>query len=75
MGYVTGLSTTVHSHVCWVDKIHSTFPWYKYLNNLMGTNPIVDTSALAHSTSLLNLSVLVNGQSLQNEVQLDDKVG
>lgn len=47
----------IHSYTL-TDKIKSSFPWYKRINDLMGTSPAVDKSALAHSTSPLDLMVL-----------------
>jgi len=39
-------------------KIEATFPWYMRLHMLMGTSPIVDKSALAHSTTAVGLNML-----------------
>ena len=40
------------------DLIQKKFPWYKRMHALMGTNPIVDRSAIAHSRTTINLSSL-----------------
>jgi hypothetical protein len=64
-----------HVYTFLVDKICSTFPWYKRLNNLMGTSPVVDESALANSVTPLDLSVLSNFQASNNELaQVENEV-
>ncbi|KAJ6603371.1 hypothetical protein DFH09DRAFT_1354613 [Mycena vulgaris] len=40
------------------DKISKKFPWYKRMDRLMGTSPIVNRSALAHSRTRVDLGVL-----------------
>lgn len=40
------------------DKVQEQFPWYKRMHALMGTSPIVDRSAIANSTSDIDLTVL-----------------
>jgi hypothetical protein len=77
MGYVCPYSKLGAQHVYTflVDKIRSTFPWYKRLNDLMGTSPVVDESALANSATLLDLSVLSNSQPSNDELaQVEDEV-
>ena len=77
MGYVCPYSKLGAQRVYTflVDKIHSTFPWYKQLNDLMGTSPVVDESALANSATLLDLSVLSNSQPSNDELaQVEDEV-
>ena len=48
------------------------FLWYRQINDLMGTSPLVDKSALAHSTSVLDLTVLTASslnESIEDEVR------
>ncbi|KAJ7477521.1 hypothetical protein FB451DRAFT_1396491 [Mycena latifolia] len=40
------------------DLIMEKFPWYKRMDALMGTSPIVNRSAVAHSQTRVNLSIL-----------------
>lgn len=40
------------------EQIQKKFPWYKRMHTLMGTSPIVDRSAIAHSQTRINLDVL-----------------
>ncbi|KAF8582916.1 hypothetical protein K439DRAFT_1617903 [Ramaria rubella] len=40
------------------EKVQKSFPWYKCLHALMCTSPVVDRSAVGHSMSELDLSVL-----------------
>ncbi|KAF8576061.1 hypothetical protein K439DRAFT_1623139 [Ramaria rubella] len=40
------------------EKVQKSFPWYKRLHTLMGMSPVVDRSAVGHSMSELDLSVL-----------------
>ncbi|KAJ7511065.1 hypothetical protein B0H11DRAFT_2214912 [Mycena galericulata] len=40
------------------DAIKKNFPWYKRMDALMGTSPIVNRSAVAHSGTRVDLSVL-----------------
>jgi len=49
----------------YLEQINKVFPWYKRLHALMGTSPIVDTSAIANSTTDIDLTVLqsANGAS------------
>ncbi|KAF8463727.1 hypothetical protein DFH94DRAFT_699489 [Russula ochroleuca] len=53
------------------DKIKSMFPWYRQINDLIGTSLLVDKSALAHSTSVLDLTVLTASslnESIEDEI-------
>ncbi|KAF8574397.1 hypothetical protein K439DRAFT_1624340 [Ramaria rubella] len=40
------------------DKIKKCFPWYKHMNHLMWSSPLVDRSAVIHSRTSLDLSAL-----------------
>ncbi|KAJ6609748.1 hypothetical protein B0H10DRAFT_2225653 [Mycena sp. CBHHK59/15] len=40
------------------DLIKKKFPWYKRMHALMGSSPVVDRSALSHSQTSVDLSVL-----------------
>jgi hypothetical protein len=42
----------------YLEQINKVFPWYKRLHALMDTSPIVDTSAIANSTTDIDLTVL-----------------
>jgi hypothetical protein len=57
-----------HVYTFLVDKIHNTFPWYKQLNNRMGTSLVVDESALKNSVTPLDLSVLSDSQPSNDEL-------
>lgn len=37
------------------DLIQTRFPWYKRMHALMGTSPIFDRSAIAHSRTTVDL--------------------
>jgi hypothetical protein len=41
-----------------IDLVQASFPWYKRMDALMGTSPVVSKAALAHSASHVDLSVL-----------------
>ena len=41
-----------------LEKIQSKFPWYKQMHALMGTSPVIDRSAIAHSETPLDTSML-----------------
>ena len=48
------------------------FLWYRQINDLMGTSPLVDKSALTHSASVLDLTVLTASslnESIEDEVR------
>ncbi|KAH7917118.1 hypothetical protein BV22DRAFT_1200347 [Leucogyrophana mollusca] len=40
------------------DKVKAKFPWYMTMHWLMGTSPVVNRSAIAHSGTPLNLTIL-----------------
>ncbi|KAJ7105922.1 hypothetical protein C8R44DRAFT_886369 [Mycena epipterygia] len=40
------------------EKISKKFPWYKRMDRLMGTSPIVNRSAVAHSGTRVDLGIL-----------------
>ncbi|KAJ7659639.1 hypothetical protein DFH06DRAFT_1326650 [Mycena polygramma] len=40
------------------EAIEGKFPWYKRMDLLMGTNPIVNRTAVAHSNTRVDLNVL-----------------
>ncbi|KAJ7911696.1 hypothetical protein B0H13DRAFT_2328078 [Mycena leptocephala] len=40
------------------DKIQKKFPWYKRMHLLMGNSPVVDRSAVSHSQTSVDLSIL-----------------
>jgi hypothetical protein len=44
-----------------IEKVQKQFPWYMRLHSLMGTSPVVSKSALAHSRTLVDLSLLDRG--------------
>jgi len=44
-----------------LDKIKAKFPWYKCVHLFMGTSLVVDCSAVGHSGSNLDLSMLRQG--------------
>lgn len=48
----------LHSLQPFTDEISEKFPWYKRLDALMGTSPVVNRSAVAHSQTRVDLSVL-----------------
>lgn len=51
------------------DLIQTKFPWYKRMHALMGTSPIVDRSAVAHSRTAIDLSILTqDGESRETPV-------
>ncbi|KAJ6564949.1 hypothetical protein DFH09DRAFT_1475475 [Mycena vulgaris] len=41
-----------------INEIAAKFPWYKRMDLLMGTSPIVNCSALAHSQTRVDLGIL-----------------
>ena len=41
-----------------LEKIQSKFPWYKQMHALMGTSPVINRSAIAHSATPLDTSML-----------------
>jgi len=49
------------AHSFFLDKIKAKFPWYKCVHLLMGMSLVVDCSAVSHSGSNLDLSVLRQG--------------
>ncbi|KAH7913600.1 hypothetical protein BJ138DRAFT_1220151 [Hygrophoropsis aurantiaca] len=40
------------------DKVKVKFPWYMTMHRLMGTSPVADRSAIAHSGTSLDLTIL-----------------
>ncbi|KAJ7461893.1 hypothetical protein FB451DRAFT_1404398 [Mycena latifolia] len=55
------------------DAIEKKFPWYKRMNILMGTSPVVNRSAVAHSNTRVNLSVLDrNGEAHDGPISIKD---
>ncbi|KAJ8585482.1 hypothetical protein M405DRAFT_844491 [Rhizopogon salebrosus TDB-379] len=49
------------------DKVKKKFPWYKRMNSLYRESPVVDRSAVANSTSQLDLTVLDRSQVADND--------
>jgi hypothetical protein len=45
------------------DLIQTKFPWYKRMHALMGTSPIVDRSAIAHSRTAIDLGILARDET------------
>lgn len=41
-----------------LKKIQSKFPWYKQMHALMGMSSVVDRSAITHSATLVDISML-----------------
>jgi hypothetical protein len=48
----------IHLTLSCIDLVQAAFPWYKHMDALMGTSPLVSKAALAHSASQVDLSVL-----------------
>jgi hypothetical protein len=44
------------------DVIAKVFPWYMQMHVLMGTSPVVDRSAMAHSGTPLNLDIITHSR-------------
>jgi hypothetical protein len=62
-----GVCASEHSHyelthLARTDKVKKKFPWYKRMNSLYRESPVVDRSAVANSTSQLDLTVLDRSQ-------------
>ncbi|KAJ8583204.1 hypothetical protein M405DRAFT_937362 [Rhizopogon salebrosus TDB-379] len=53
------------------DQVKKKFPWYKRMNMLYRESPVVDRSAVANSTSQLDLCVLDSSQTANDS---DDEV-
>jgi len=56
------------------DAIAKVFPWYMRMHRLMGTSPIVDRSAMAHSNTTLNLGAIMHGhkdRGSDDELEID----
>lgn len=51
------------------DKVQAQFPWYKRMHALMGTSPIVDQSAIANSTTDIDLTVLYRSDAGSTEAR------
>jgi hypothetical protein len=41
-----------------IEKVQKKFPWYMWLHSLMGISPVVSKSALVHSRTLVDLSLV-----------------
>ncbi|KAJ7091297.1 hypothetical protein C8R43DRAFT_1142026 [Mycena crocata] len=53
--------------------IEKKFPWYKRMDKLMGTSPIVNRSAVAHSNTRVDLGVLDrNGDAHDGPISVQD---
>ncbi|KAJ7721981.1 hypothetical protein B0H14DRAFT_3520462 [Mycena olivaceomarginata] len=54
------------------DLIQEKFPWYKRMNDLMGSSPVIDRSAVAHSGTRVNLRILDrDGEAHDGLITLD----
>ncbi|KAJ7328953.1 hypothetical protein DFH08DRAFT_317959 [Mycena albidolilacea] len=54
------------------DLIQEKFPWYKRMNDLMGSSPVIDRSAVAHSGTRINLRILDrDGEAHNGLITLD----
>ena len=64
MGYGCHFFAYHYTHES-LEHITKVFLWYKQMDALMGTSPIVNTSAIANSTSEIDLTALMpsNGTS------------
>ena len=51
-------SSMVSDTILITELIQRKFPWYKQMHALMGTSPIVNRSAVAHSQTSISLNVL-----------------
>lgn len=58
-----------------LERIEKDFPWYKVMNRLMGASPIVDRSAIAHSGTVLDLSVLQKTSESKDTIEDVDGAG
>ncbi|KAF8144499.1 hypothetical protein K438DRAFT_1992751 [Mycena galopus ATCC 62051] len=54
------------------EEITQKFPWYMRMDTLMGTNPVVNRSAVAHSQTRVDLGVLDrSGEAHDGPIELD----
>ncbi|KAF7360076.1 hypothetical protein MVEN_00735700 [Mycena venus] len=55
------------------DLIQEKFPWYKRMNDLMGSSPVIDRSAVAHSGTRVDLSILDRDGETPVNLDSDDE--
>jgi len=67
MGYVPVSIHITLTYLACIDKVKKKFPWYKRMNSLYRESPVVDRSAVANSTSQLDLTILDHSQVADND--------